>query len=299
MTGNIHRHPPQRNTRNLRNHASVTSRLSLTERDTEKTIVAQIMKGGGVCVQSRRELASKCRQGDGISVDQFDRDTRAILRVGRLHCSKRRGAGKYNDTNIWTMVTYGVGGGRINAAEKREDFNTSTTPSPRAEARSVDSPPVEPEKTTASYARLRWEHNRAENHPPAMRERFEYIGQVIEREVAERQQERQHWRDWRERTGRHRLERARERNRGAAVGHWSYYHPEIKTDAEYLAYINDPRNMSYDMKRNSADLGLEVVWNEGEKEKYEQERREWQEFNDRQRQNHPGIFGIKPTNERT
>jgi hypothetical protein len=71
--------------------------------------------------------------------------------------------------------------------------------------------------------------------------RFEEVGAKLEREIAEKQQERQRWRDWRERYGQHRLEKARERNQRAmeapswrpsahvfeTTGTYAERHPEI------------------------------------------------------------------------
>jgi hypothetical protein len=117
----------------------------------------------GVCTISNRQLASILGK-DERTVQRY---TEALHRSPwlRKHTKRIPGA-KRNELNTYTFPHLEKSSGDKNVVEKNPDLNTSTTAT-----REVSREEIKP-----SYARMRWEHHRALNHPPAMRRLYEENG---------------------------------------------------------------------------------------------------------------------------
>ena len=140
-----------------KNHRGLTASQESTCRVVERIIRSQ----GGECAWSRRQFAYHI----GISVSQFDRDMNVIVLVGRIGKQVRPGRHRRNQTNLWRLPDRAGGVGRIKEEEKTKNLNTNTTT-----AREVP--------RASSYPRERWEHNRFQNHPPALARLYETNGAV-------------------------------------------------------------------------------------------------------------------------
>ena len=162
------RHPAKRNYHRSRkpNHRGLTT---FQER-TFRTLVRIILSLGGVCNWSRSTLAEAC----GISVAQFDRDVKAILKRGMLTKEVRRKTGCRNYTNLWKLQELAGGGVGLMHEAGIKDLNALKTNPPPACAGGGNLSKMPTPKTEPAPARQpRPAFSRsAENHPPQMRRRW-------------------------------------------------------------------------------------------------------------------------------
>jgi hypothetical protein len=103
----------------------------------------------------------------------FQDHRRELERAGLWRIERRRRQGcRMNESNIVRLAApiKAIVTGGLKNQQQVKNINTKTT-TPRASA------PVTPPR---SYARLRWEHQRAQNHPPAMRALYERNGALMD-----------------------------------------------------------------------------------------------------------------------
>ena len=100
----------------------------------------------------------------GCSVPTVQRHSYALEALGKVAVGRRKVGPCKNGANVFSfpeLSGFIVEEANITSDGLKERTLNTTTKAPRASAPSV------------SHARLRWEHNRAENHPPAMRTLYE------------------------------------------------------------------------------------------------------------------------------
>lgn len=161
-------------TPSLRQNQSPIVENSVISPQAERTyriLVRLILTNGGALQWAKERVAAYCQ----LALGTYQDHRRELERAGKIIIGRKRRPGcRFQEFNIIHLPTktkkiYQV----LEIQQGIKDLTTNTnTKAPRVTARVTE--PVK------SYVRLRWEHHREHNHPPAMRALYERNGALMD-----------------------------------------------------------------------------------------------------------------------